>query len=179
LGAQHDKGTGVIQGLHVAETLLSALKVPFTFLRAGGFVENVSPSLEAVRAGQLPSFLPADFAYSQVGTHDIGLLASELLLEHPKAHRVVEFTGPVDVSANDVARTFGKLLGTEVKAVAYPVKGTAGALEGLGFSAELAGLYQEMMEGLLSGHVAFEHPERVRRGKETLEQTLSSLLKAT
>jgi uncharacterized protein YbjT (DUF2867 family) len=179
LGAQHEKGTGAIAGLHVAETQLSALKVPFTFLRAGGFVENVAPSLEAARAGQLPSFLPADLAYPQVGTHDIGHLASELLLEHPKAHRVVEFTGPVDVSANDVARTLGKLLGSDVKVAPLPVKETAGALEKGGFSAELAGLYQEMMEGLLSGQVSFEHPETVRRGKETLEQTLSNLLKAT
>ncbi len=179
LGAQHEKGTGPIQGLHTAEKALSALKVPFTFLRAGAFVENWAPYLGAAKEGQLPTFLPPDLKYSQVATHDIGLVAASLLTEHPKAHRVVELAGPVDTSANDVARALSTLLGSEVKAVPQPVSQMAAALQGFGFSAELAGLYQEMTEGFLAGRVGFEHPETVRRGKETLEQTLGAMLKST
>jgi len=70
-----------------------------------------------------------------------------------------------------------KLLGSEVKAVAHPVSQQAAAMQGFGFSPELAGLFQEMTEGWLAGRVAFEHPETVRRGKQTLEQTLGPLLK--
>ncbi len=178
VGSQHETGTGPIRALNVAEKAFSALKVPCTFLRAGAFVENWVPFLEAAKGGQLPTFLPADLKYPQVATHDIGLVAAALLTEHPKAHRVVELAGPVDASPNDVAGVLGKLLGNEVKAMSRPVTEMASALQGFGFSAELAGLYQEMTEGITSGHVAFEHPETVRRGKETLEQTLSALLKS-
>jgi uncharacterized protein YbjT (DUF2867 family) len=176
LGAQHETGTGGIRGLHVAEQVLSKLQVPFTFLRAGAFVENWVPSLEAARGGELPTFLPADLKYPQVGAHDIGALAAALLTEHPKAHRTVELAGPRDVSAADVAVALGILLGSEVKAVQKQMSGMAASMQSAGFSAELAALYQEMMEGTVSGRVAFEHPEAVRRGKESLEETLRALL---
>jgi uncharacterized protein YbjT (DUF2867 family) len=176
VGAQH-KDTGIIEGLHVAEKELSALKVPFTFLRAGAFMENWAPVLEAAKEGQLPTFYRADLKYPQVAAHDVGLLAAGLLSEHPKAHRVVELAGPVDASPNDVAVVLSKLLGTEVKVAASPAAQMATAMQAFGFSAELGGLFQTMTEGLNSGRVVFEHPETVRRGKDTLEQTLGALLK--
>jgi uncharacterized protein YbjT (DUF2867 family) len=177
LGAQRPEGTGVVQVLHFAEEALRALKVPVTFLRAPAFLENWGASLEAARGGQLPTFLPADFKYPQAGTHDIGLLASALISEHPKAHRTVEFAGPVEVSPADVARALSKLLSSEVEVAPAPLAHMAATLQGFGFSGEVAGLYQEMTEALLAGRMAFEHPETVRRAKETLEQTLGGMLK--
>jgi uncharacterized protein YbjT (DUF2867 family) len=177
VGAQVPDGTGIIQGLYAAEKTFSALKVPFTFLRAGAFVENWASALEPAKSGQLPTFYAADFKLPQVGTHDIGLVAAALLTEHPKSHRVVELSGPSDTSSNDVAAALSKLLGSEVKAVTHPVEQMAGALQSFGFSAEMAGLYQEMTQAVAASRVKFEHPETLRRGKETLEQTLGALLK--
>jgi uncharacterized protein YbjT (DUF2867 family) len=177
VGAQHKDGTGIVQGLHTAEETLKTLKVPFTFLRPSSFMENWTSLLEPARGGHLPTFLPADFQYPQVATHDIGLLAAALIGEHPKAHRAVELAGPVEASPKDVAAVLSKLLGSEVTVVANPVSEMAKAMQGFGFSAEMAGLYQGLTEGILSGRVAFEHPETVRRGKQTLEQTLGALLK--
>jgi uncharacterized protein YbjT (DUF2867 family) len=177
LGAHVPDGTGIIQGLYTAEKAFSALKVPFTFLRAGAFVENWASALEPAKGGQLPTFYPADFKYPQVGTHDIGLVAAALLTDHPKSHRVVELSGPADASPNDVAGALSNLLGREVKAMSHPVAQMAGALQGFGFSPEMAGLFQEMTQAVSAGRVKFEHPETVRRGKETLEQTLGALLK--
>lgn len=177
VGAHRAEGTGMVRALHLAEKALQALKVPFTFLRAPSFVENWASSLDGARAGQLATFYPADFKYPQAGTHDIGLMASTLITEHPKAHRVVELAGPVDASATDVAQLLSKLLVSEVKVTPIPVAQAAGVLQGFGFSAEMAGLFQEMYEAVLAGKIAFEHPETVRRGKEPLEQTLGGLLK--
>jgi uncharacterized protein YbjT (DUF2867 family) len=177
VGAQHKDGTGIIQGLHVAEDTLRPLKVPFTFLRASYFMENWAGLLAAAKGGHLPSFLPEDLKYPQVASHDIGLVAAALLTEHPKAHRVVELAGPVDASAKDVALVLSKLLGSEVAVDSHPPSEEAAALQGYGFSAEMAGLFAGISEGLLSGRVAFEHPESVRRGKQTLETTLGALLK--
>ncbi len=133
--------------------------------------------LGSAKDGQLPTFYPPDFKFPQVATHDIGLVAAGLLTDHPKAHRVVELAGPVDVSPNDVAATLGKLLGREVKVLPQPVAQVAAAFQTFGFSAEMAGLYQELTQGVLSGRVAFEHPEALRRGKQGLEQTLGEMLK--
>ncbi len=177
VGAQQKDGTGIIQGLHAAEEALGPLKVPVTFLRASAFMENWAPFLEAAKGGHLPNFLPPDFKYPQVASHDIGLLAAALLSEHPKAHRVVELAGPVEASPLDVARVLSQLLGSEVVLASNPVSAQAKAMEGFGFSAELAGLFQGLTEGMLAGRVVFEHPETVRRGKQTLEQTLGALLK--
>jgi uncharacterized protein YbjT (DUF2867 family) len=177
VGAQHQEGTGIIQGLHAAEEALRTLKTPCTFLRASSFMENWEPLLESAKAGRLPTFLPADFKYPQVASHDIGLVAAGLVSEHPKAHRVVELTGPVEASPEDVARVLSNLLGSEVTVAFNPVSEQANAMQGFGFSAELAGLFQALTEGMLAGRVAFEHPETVRRGKQTLEQTLGALLK--
>jgi uncharacterized protein YbjT (DUF2867 family) len=177
VGAQQKDGTGIVQGLHAAEEALKALKVPFTFLRASSFMENWASMLEPARGGHLPAFLPADFKYPQVATHDIGLVAAALLSEHPKAHRVVELAGPVEASPKDVAAVLSKLLGSEVTVVSNPASEQGKAMQGFGFSAEMAGLFQGLTEGLLAGRVVFEHPETVRRGKQTLEQTLGALLK--
>jgi uncharacterized protein YbjT (DUF2867 family) len=177
VGAQHQDGTGIIQGLHVAEETLRPLKVPFTFLRVASFMENWSGLLEAAKGGHLPSYLPEDFKFAQVAAHDIGLVAAALLTEHPKAHRVVELAGPVELSTKDVALVLSKLLGNEVAVDVHPASEYAVALQGFGLSAEMAGLFQGITEGMLSGRVAFEHPESVRRGKQTLETALGALLK--
>jgi uncharacterized protein YbjT (DUF2867 family) len=177
VGAQHKDGTGIVQALHVAEEALKPLKVPFTFLRACSFMENWASMLEPAKGGHLPTFLPSDFKYPQVASHDIGLLAAALLGEHPKAHRVVELAGPVEASPQDVAAVLSKLLGSEVTLVVNPVSEQAKAMQSFGFSAELAVLFQQLTEGMLNGQFVFEHPETVRRGKQTLEQTLGALLK--
>ena len=179
VGAQHADGTGIVQGLHVAETAFSALKVPFTFLRASSFMENWGGALASAKDGVLPTFYPVDFSYPQVAAHDIGAVAAALLTDHPKSHQVVELAGPVEATPNDVAAILETLLGNEVKAVAQPVAQMGAALQGFGFSAEMAGLYQDMTVALFAGRVAFEHPDKVKRGKQTLAQTLGAMLKSS
>jgi uncharacterized protein YbjT (DUF2867 family) len=177
VAAHVPEGTGVIQPVRLLEQTLRGWKFPVTFLRACFFVENWTSMLGPAKDGQLPTFLPPDFKFPQVATHDIGRVAAELIGEHPKAHRVVELAGPTEASPNDVAETLGRLLGREVKVAAQPVTAVASTFEGFGFSPEIAGLYQEMYGGLASGKVTWEHPESVRRGKEPLEQTLHGMLK--
>jgi len=177
VAAHLPEGTGVIVCLNRAEKILRGSKTPFTFLRPGYYVENWGAVLEAAKGGQLPTFLPPDLKFPQVATHDVGRVAAELISEHPKAHRAVELAGPVDVSPNDVAAVLAKLLGSEVQVAAHPASATSAALQGFGFSAELAGLFQELNQAISSGRVTQENPAALRRGKETLEQTLGAMLK--
>ncbi len=176
-GAQLPEGTGLIRALHLAETAFSALKMPTTFLRAASFMENWASALGPAKEGQLPTFYPKDAKYPQVATHDIGLLAASLLSEHPKASRVVELAGPVDASPSDVAVVLSKLLGREVQVLSQPVAQMVATMQQYGFSAEMASLFKEMTEAHLAGRIVFQHPETLRRGKQTLEQTLDAMLK--
>ncbi len=176
IGAQHADGTGMVVVLHDAEQELKTLKTPVTFLRACYFMENWAPALPDAKEGLLNTFLPAGMKWPQVSTHDIGTTAARLVLEHPKAHRVVELAGPEDVGSEDVARVLTTLLGTEVEPLVEPTDQVAEAFTGMGFSPELAQMYQQMYQGIASGRLAYEHPESVVRGKDTLEQALQGML---
>jgi uncharacterized protein YbjT (DUF2867 family) len=175
-GAQHADGTGPIVLLHDAEQELRTLKTPVTFLRPCYFVENWGPALPDAKEGLLNTFLPAELKWPHVATHDVGQTAAQLLLEHPKQHRVVELCGPEDVGPVDVARALSKLLETEVEPLVEPLDQAAEAFKAMGFSPELATMYQHLYEAIASRRVVPEHPESLVRGKETLEQTLQAML---
>jgi len=176
IGAQHADGTGIVVLLHDAEQELRTLKTPVTFLRPCYFMENWAPALPDAKEGLLNTFLPADFRWPHVAAHDVGRVAAQLVLEHPKQHRVVELAGPEDAGPADVARTLSRLLETEVEPVVEPLHEAAEAFKGMGFSPELATMYQHLYEGIAAGRLSFEHPESVVRGKDTLEQTLQAML---
>jgi NAD(P)H dehydrogenase (quinone) len=176
VGAQHADGTGPVVLLHDAEQELRTVKTPVTFLRPCFFTENWAPALPDAKEGLLNTFLPAELKWDHISTHDVGQTAARLVLEHPKAHRVVELVGPEEVSPADVARVLSKLLETEVEPLEEPLDQVAEAFTGMGFSPELAQMYQGLYQGIASKRLTCEHPESVVRGKETLEQTLQAML---
>jgi uncharacterized protein YbjT (DUF2867 family) len=175
-GAQHADGTGIVVLLHDAEQELRTLKTPVTFLRPTYFVENWGRALPDAREGLLESFFPLEFRHPHVAAHDVGRVAAELIIEHPKGHRVIELTGPEETSSAEVAAMLTRLLGSDVEPVVEPIEDITPSLTQHGFSPEHAGLYQGLYQGILSGRVAFEHPESARRGKDGIEQTLGAML---
>ena len=176
VGAQHAEGTGPVVLLHDAEQELRNLKTPVTFLRPCYFIENWAPALPDAKEGLLNTFLPADMKWPQIATHDVGQVAGKLVLEHPKAHRVVELAGPEDVCPSDVAGVLSRLLETEVEPLEEPLDQVAEAFTGMGFSPEMAQMYQQLYQGIASRKLAPEHPESVVRGTDTLEHTLQGML---
>ena len=176
VGAQHAEGTGPVVLLHDAEQELRTLKTPVTFLRPCYFMENWAPALPDAKEGLLNTFLPADMKWPQIATHDVGQVAGKLVLEHPKAHRVVELAGPEDVCPSDVAGVLSRLLETEVEPLEEPLDQVAEAFTGMGFSPEMAQMYQQLYQGIASRKLAPEHPESVVRGTDTLEHTLQGML---
>ena len=175
-GAQQANGTGLVALLHDAEQELRTLKTPVTFLRSTYFIENWIPAIPDAKEGLLNTFLPAELRWGHLSTHDVGHTAAQLLLEHPKAHRVVELDGPEVAGSEDVARVLAKLLSTEVEPLVEPLDQMAEALTGMGFSPEHAAMIQATHQAIASGLMRWEHPESVRRGKETLEQALAAIL---
>jgi uncharacterized protein YbjT (DUF2867 family) len=175
-GAQHPAGTGPIVTAHNAEQQLRASGLPSTFVRAAYFVENWGVVLPAVRSdGILPSFIAADQRIASVSTVDIGKAVAQALIDGPRGVRVIELSGPTDVSPNDVAAALGRLLGKPVTVAQAPLEAVVPTFTSFGLSENIAGLYRELYEGLALGKVAAEPGEHVR-GSTPLEATLRGLL---
>lgn len=175
-GAQHASGTGLILSVHRAEQQLRAAGLAATFLRPGYFVENWAAVVPSVRKdGVLPVFMAPDRRVSMVCTRDIGEAVAQALLDGPRGVRVIELSGPSDVSPNDVAAAFSRILNAPVKVVEAPLAAIVPTFTSFGMSENIAGLFREMYEGMANGKVAAEPGEHIR-GRIPIDVTLRELL---
>jgi uncharacterized protein YbjT (DUF2867 family) len=177
VGADQPAGTGPVQYLHKLENALTATGVPSTFLRAGFFMENWGSMLGgAIEGGALYYGLAPDIAVPQVATEDIGKQAAKLLVEGaPKGTRVVQLSGPADLTLGDTAAVISKIAGKEVKAVSVPLDAMIGSLTGMGASRDVAELYAEMTGAINERRMKFSATDIVR-GETTLETKLNTML---
>ncbi len=178
IGANHPSGTGPIQFIHPIEKGLREVGVPSTFLRAGFFMENwagLAPG--AIESGTLYYGMRSDAKLPQVATPDIGKTAARLLLEGPPAGaRIVQLTGPEDLTLQETADVLGKIGGKPIHAVTVPPQATVEAFLGMGASREIGELYAELTVAFNDGKLTWEAGE-VLRGTITLEQRLRELLR--
>jgi uncharacterized protein YbjT (DUF2867 family) len=179
LGAQHAEGTGPIRALHAAERELAATGAGFTAVRAAYFQENWAASLGTLASGAIYSFLPTDLSFPQVSTIDVGRTAAAALVEGAARGetRVIELAGPREVSGEDVARALTKLTGKPVTVQVAPLDAVVPTFRRFGFSKQVAELFRELYEGIISGRVAKEGGKaRALRGTVGIEETLAKLL---
>lgn len=178
IGAQHETGTGIIQTVHAGEVALRTAGVTTTALRAAYFVENWAAVLPVAKQdGVLPSFIAGDQKVPMVSTVDIGNLAAEALLDGPRGARVLELSGPQDVTPREVAAVLSKILGRTIQLVEPPLDAVVPTFTSFGVSADVARLYQGLYEGVRAGRVSFEGGKaEARRGSAGLEETLRRLL---
>lgn len=179
VGAQLPSGTGPIRSVAVGETLLQQTGIPLTAVRPAYFIENWLAVLGAVKSdGVLPTFLPGQLAIDMVATPDIGAVAAQALLDGPRGRRVIELAGPAKVSPAEVAAAFARILGREVKVLELPLDAVVPTFTSLGASPHIAGLFREMYQGLLSGHIAYEGGSaELVRCPTSVEQHLRALLR--
>lgn len=176
IGAQHPSGTGPIAGLHYAEQHLGNLtSTRFTFLRAAYFMENFATALGALPNGILPSFIPADFEFDMVATKDIGNAAAALLLERHVGNQVVDIAGQRGSFAT-AAQIFSRLLNKPISVAETPLDAVVPTFKSFGMPDELAGLYREMFEAMLSRQLSFESGFRRAPAPTPLEEVLAKLL---
>jgi uncharacterized protein YbjT (DUF2867 family) len=175
-GAQHAAGTGPILTVHHAEQQLRASGLAATFVRAGYFLENWAAVVHPVKSdGVLPTFIAAGRRVPSVGTFDIGQAVAQALLDGPRGVRVIELSGPSDVSPNDVAAMFSRLLGRPVRAVEAPLDAVVPTFQSFGASENSAALLREMFEAMAKGLIVAEPGDHVR-GTTPIETTLRALL---
>lgn len=176
IGAQLPSGTGPILTVRNAEQQLRAAGLAATFVRASYFVENWGAVLHPVKNdGVLPSFIAAAQAIPSVSTPDTGKAAAQALLDGPRGVRVIELAGPKDVSPNDVAAAFSRILGKPVNVVEAPLDAVVPTFTSFGISENVAGLYRDMYATLAAGKLVPE-PGEHQRGTTPLETTLRALV---
>ncbi len=179
IGAHVPKGHGPIGAPHLAERNFEQLGIATTFVRAAYFLENYGAVLPmATQDGVLPSFLPADFTHAVVATTDIGRTAAQALLDGPRGRRIIELSGPTDVTPADVAATLTALLARSVKIVEAPLDAVVPTFTSFGMSPHMAEIYREMYAGFIAGVVTWEGKGERARGsigvKDGLRVMLSS-----
>jgi uncharacterized protein YbjT (DUF2867 family) len=176
VGAQATQ-PNLLNQLGQMERQLGALDMPVTFLRAAWFMENSLWDVAAARAsGTIPSFLqPLDRAVPMIACRDISTVAAELLQQTWSGVRVVELEAAVRISPNDIAASFSRLLGKQVRAVAVPRDTWAGLFASQGMKNPTPRI--QMLNGFNEGWIEFEGGrEGSRKGSVTLDQAIAALL---
>jgi uncharacterized protein YbjT (DUF2867 family) len=175
IGADLEKGTGPIRGLHYLEKALATTGTKLTAVRAGYFQENFQSVLGAAKgAGIFPNMTPsADYAFPMIATQDIGDLVSHELRFPSAKSDVVDLAGP-SYSIRQVAEALGKQLGKPLTIVDVPAAGHVAALQQAGMSQELAEIMAEMNAGFASGAIK-PVGDRFKQGRTKLETVISQV----
>jgi NAD(P)H dehydrogenase (quinone) len=176
IGAQAAKSNLLTQHTIIEQTLQD-LPTPIMFLRPGWFMENSAWDIApAIKDGVIQSFLqPLDKSVPMVATADIGRVAAELLLQPSQGRRIVELEGPHRVTPEEIANTFGVLLGRAVKVVAVPRDTWEPLFKLQGMKNPAPRI--EMLDGFNEGWIEFESGEGgSEKGKVELKTVLQGLI---
>jgi uncharacterized protein YbjT (DUF2867 family) len=176
IGAQTAE-PNLLSQLGIMERVLGELPMPVTFLRPAWFVENSSWDVAPARTdGVIPSFLqPLDRAVPMVATADVGRVAAELIQETWVGRRIVELEGPRRVTPDEIAATFGRLLGRPVRCRAVPRETWEELFRSQGMRNPTPRM--RMLDGFNQGWIDFEGaPGEVRKGRVELDAALAALV---
>jgi NAD(P)H dehydrogenase (quinone) len=182
IGAQHDRGLGLITQSHLLEEIMGKLPIANAFIRAAWFLENYQWDVQSAReSGHIDVYLePATKEFPMVATQDIGELAAKTLLESWKGNRVLELEGPRRYSPLDAGKAFSKVLGREVNVRSIPRSQWQEKFVAQGMPVDCTGERIEMVGGFNSGWIDFEGGDAEHfMGKSTIEQVIKSLIAKT
>ena len=124
IGADKASGTGPVVGLHNLEQKLNQIiGANVLYLRAGYFMENTLPQVNAIRQmGSVGTPLRPDLKLPMIATRDIGAAAADALL-HPsvRGKQTRELLGQRDLTYTEVATIIGQAIGKpDLKYVQVP-----------------------------------------------------------
>jgi uncharacterized protein YbjT (DUF2867 family) len=175
IGAELTSGTGPIVGLHNLEQKLNQISgANVLYLRAGYFMENTLPQVNAIRQmGSVATPVRADLKLPMIATRDIGNVATDNLL-HPaiSGKQTRELLGQRDLSYSDVTAIIAQAIGkTNLKYVQAPEDQFRTVLVQMGMSEQFARLLLEMIDTLNSGKMHALEPRTSRNTTPTTFET--------
>lgn len=171
IGAEHFSGTGPVVGLHNLEQKLNRIdSANVLYLRAGYFMENTLPQVNAVRQmGVVAGPLRPDLKLPMIATQDIGNVAADNLL-HPviRGKQTRELLGQSDLTYTDVATIVGKAIGRpDLRYVQVPDEQFRTVLVQMGMSEQFARVLLEMTGALNSGTMRALEPRKTQNSTPT------------
>jgi uncharacterized protein YbjT (DUF2867 family) len=162
IGADKASGTGPVVGLHNLEQKLNQIQgANVLHLRAGYFMENTLPQVNAIRQmGSVAGPLRPDLKNPIIATRDIGAAAADALLHSSvRGKETRELLGQRDLTYAEVATIIGKAIGQpDLKYIQVPDDQFRAVLVQMGMSEQFARLLLEMTAALNSGHMRALEP---------------------
>ena len=174
IGADKANGTGPVVGLHNLEQKLNQIAgVNVLHLRAGYFMENTLPQVNAIRQmNSVATPLRPDLKLSMIATRDIGAAATEALLNPFPSKQTRELLGQRDLTYTEVAATIGQAIGKpDLKYVQAPDDQFRSVLVQMGMSEQFAKLLLEMIGALNSGYMRALEPRTPQNTTATNYET--------
>lgn len=179
-GAELGQGAGPVNGLRDVEEKLNAVATNIIHLRPGFFMENFINSLGSIKqAGGLFAPIQPTTDLPLIATHDIGIIAAELLLKRDWSGRNIrELHGPKHTNHQEVVSVLSRTLGTPVSFTPVTAEQAIQGMTGAGVPKHMAELYAEMYRGIDSGLVRPLQPLGPEtKTSTTFEQFAATILK--
>jgi len=174
IGADKATGTGPVVGLHNLEQKLNQISGANVLnLRAGYFMENTLPQVNAIRQmNSVATPLRPDLKLPMIATRDIGAAATDALLHPFPGKQTRELLGQRDLTYTEVAATIGKAIAKpDLKYVQAPDDQFRGVLIQMGMSEQFAKQLLEMIGSLNSGYMRALEPRTPQNSTPTNYET--------
>lgn len=173
-GAQPGDGIGDLSVLYHFETQVAATGLPAAINRGAYYYSNFDLYLPMVRDGVLAGMLPELKKIPMVAPDDLGRFAAQRLMSGVDDVGVWSIEGPETYSLRDVADTFERLLGKEVRVEVSLREQWVEDYKKAGFSEAAAQSYARMTGAVVDRDLSAEGA--VHRGETTLDDYLRRLI---
>lgn len=145
-----EKSRIVKQGDQVEEAVKSS-GLPWTLIKPTFFMQNTMMAAQTIASDGVIYWAVGDGKIGMIDLRDIVDVASAVLTGSGHEGKSYILTGPAAITFHDVASTFSKVLGKDVKYVSVPGEALIDSMIGMGFPEWIAKGYGELMEGFSEG----------------------------
>ena len=140
----------VQQGDRVDEALKSS-GLPWTLLKPTFFMQNTMMAAQTIKSDGVIYWDTGDGKLGMIDVRDIVDAAYAVLTGSGHEGKSYILTGPEAISMHDVAKTFSRVLGKDVKYVNVPHEASLQSMLSMGFPEWIARGYGELMDGFSQG----------------------------
>lgn len=145
-----EKSRIIKQGDHVEE-LVKSSGLPWTLLKPTFFMQNTMMAAQTIASSGVIYFDVEDGKIGMIDVRDIVDVALAVLTGTGHEGKTYVLTGPEAISFHDVANTFTKVLGKDVKYVKVSSEAALESMVSMGVPEWIARGYGELMEGFSEG----------------------------
>src|SRR6185436_19052635 len=102
------------RGHRAIEKQIEAAKIPFTFLRPNGFMQNFLQAAGTIKSQRAIHFPAGDSRYSMIDVRDVAAVALRALTGPAHQGKAYRLSGPESLSHEDVAEKLSRVLGRKI-----------------------------------------------------------------